>query len=177
MPESMYETIEDLLPVLKERLEMPKHNRFAKTSNKRTFEYIYVWQKKLKVENAHQIGEISTMYEIRASLVHGQGVFATENIPANTLLWHYEGEEMTLRDFKAQYGSDISCTYSLRRQNKIINGKNTWNLSHYCNESLTPNVILKKRALYTLEPISAGSEMFLRYPKNYLRDYKLSSSQ
>jgi SET domain-containing protein len=113
------------------------------------------------------------MYEVRESSVHGLGVFAMKDIPANTKLWDYVGEEMTLREFKDRYGKDLSCTYTMRRQNKIISGKDTWNLSHFCNESLVPNVVLKKRALYTLLPVKAGEEMFLRYPKDYQRSYDL----
>jgi len=113
------------------------------------------------------------MYEVRASATHGQGVFATQNIPANTLLWNYVGEEMTLREFKEAYGKDLTCTYVMRRANKIICGKDVWNLSHFCNESLTPNVLLKNRGLYTLRAISIGEEMYLRYPKDYPRTYEL----
>jgi len=110
---------------------------------------------------------------IAPSPIHGLGVFATQDIEKNQLLAHYQGEELSLREFKERYGNDISRTYSMRRQNKIISGKNTDNLSHYCNESLIPNVILKKRALYTLRPIKNGEELFLRYPQNYLRNYFL----
>jgi SET domain-containing protein len=113
------------------------------------------------------------MYEVRASTVHGQGVFATQHIPTNTLLWNYVGDEMTLREFKEAYGKDLTCTYVMRRQNKIICGKNHWNLSHFCNESLKPNVVLMKRALYTSRDICQGEEMFLQYPKDYPRDYVL----
>jgi hypothetical protein len=113
------------------------------------------------------------MYEVRESATQGQGAFASQDIPANTLLSHYEGTEMTLREFKEQYGKDLSCTYVMRRQNKIICGKDRWNLSHFCNESLTPNVILKKRGLYTLTAVKKGDELFLRYPKDYIRNYEL----
>jgi SET domain-containing protein len=111
--------------------------------------------------------------EIRESTTHGMGAFATEDLAENQFIAAYQGEELTLREFKERYGRDIRCTYVLRRQNKIINGKNTHNISHYCNESLTPNVILKKRALYTLTPVKKGQELFLRYPKDYPRDYEL----
>lgn len=110
---------------------------------------------------------------IAESLIHGLGVFATQDIAKNQFLAPYNGEELSLKEFKERYGNDISHTYVLRRQNKIISGKNTYNLSHYCNESLTPNVILKKRALYTLRPVKNGEELFLQYPKNYPRNYVL----
>ncbi len=100
-------------------------------------------------------------------------MIATQDIPKNTKLADYVGIKMTLKDFKQQYGNDIFHTYSMRRINKIISGKNHFNISHYMNESLTPNVALKQRGIYTLKPITNGEEMFLKYPKTYIRDYKL----
>lgn len=111
--------------------------------------------------------------EIRNSTVHGKGVFAVNCIKKNTRLADYIGEEMSLKDFKEKYGADISCTYHLGRCNRIINGKQHDNLSHYMNESKTPNAVLKKRGVYAAEDIAAGDELFLQYPKNYIRTYKL----
>ena len=112
-------------------------------------------------------------YRIDKSPIAGMGVFATKDIPAGVKLADYEGEEMSLKDFKTQYGNDISHTYSLRRINRIISGKKYFNVSHYMNESNTPNIILKQRGIYTLCTIKEGEEMFLKYPKRYIRDYVL----
>jgi hypothetical protein len=111
--------------------------------------------------------------EIKESPVHGKGVFATQDIPPNTKLWDYQGEEMTLREFKERYGNDISRSYSMRRINKIINGKNHDNLSHWMNESRHPNAIFKKKGVWTDKAIVKGEELFLRYPPNYIRNYTL----
>lgn len=111
---------------------------------------------------------------IQPSPVHGVGVFAKIDIPQGTRLAPFHGVEMSLRDFKAKYGSDTRRSYSLRRQNKIIDGKDVENLSHHCNESETPNVVLKSRALYTSKDIAQGEELFLKYPNQYPRDYALS---
>ena len=113
------------------------------------------------------------MYRISRSPISRLGVFAMQDIPAGYRLADYIGEEMTLKDFKQKYGNDISCTYSMRRVNKIISGKNHFNISHYMNESNDPNCFLKQRGIYTLKPIKKGEEMFLKYPKNYIRDYSL----
>lgn len=114
------------------------------------------------------------MYEVRESPIHGMGLFATENIPAKTRLSIYDGEEMTLKEFRIRYGNDTRHTYSMRRINKIIVGKGRDNPSHWCNESKEPNVCMMKRGLYTLRDVVKGEEMTLKYPLGYLRDdYRL----
>lgn len=115
------------------------------------------------------------MIEVRPSSIHGVGLFATQDIPANTRLADYHGEEMTLREFKERYGNDRRCTYLLRRANRIICGKGVDNVSHFCNESMNPNVCCKLRGLYTMRDVMAGEELCLRYPANYPRDYELNS--
>jgi len=113
-------------------------------------------------------------YYIAPSTIHGLGLFAKVDMSSNTRIADFKGEEMTLREFKERYGGDTRFCYSLRRLNKIIDGKQENNPSRYCNESLTPNVCLKKRGLYTCTPVKAGDELFLLYPKSYPRDYLLS---
>ena len=113
--------------------------------------------------------------EVRPSPIHGNGLFATEDIKKNTKLSEYVGVEMSITDFIKRYGRDRKYTYSLGRVNRIIVGKDcvNQNPSHFCNESSAPNVHLKGRGLYTLRDVSKGEELFLRYNKNYQRDYSL----
>lgn len=113
------------------------------------------------------------MYEVRPSPVHGLGLFATQDIKAGVRLSDFKGTEMTLQEFKAKYGNDTRFCYSMRRINRIIDGKNEDNPSRYCNESSTPNVCLKRRGLYTCSPVTAGDELLLSYPKTYPRNYTL----
>lgn len=49
----------------------------------------------------------------------------------------------------------------------------TLNISHYMNESLTPNCMLKKRGVYAVRDISVGEELTLHYGKTYPRTYTL----
>lgn len=115
------------------------------------------------------------LIQIDKSTVHGKGLFACSDIPRGTRIADYIGIEMTLREYREKYGMDTRYTYSLRRMNKIIDGRGYENPSHYCNESLTPNVCLMRRGLYTLRDVRKDEELFLQYPKNYPRDYVLLS--
>lgn len=113
------------------------------------------------------------MYEVRSSSIQGVGLFATQDIKPGVRLADFKGVEMTLREFKEKYGSDTRYCYSMRRLNKIIDGKSEDNPSRYCNESDSPNVCLKRRGLYTCSSVKAGEELLLAYPKIYPRDYTL----
>jgi SET domain-containing protein len=108
------------------------------------------------------------------SPIHGLGLFAKVNIKKDTCICNYIGDTMTLREYKNTGGIYKYC-YRMQRINRIIDGRNykTENPSHYCNESNTPNVIMKKKGLYALSDIAQGSECFLKFPANYPRDYVL----
>ncbi|GAB5538919.1 MAG: hypothetical protein Salg2KO_10220 [Salibacteraceae bacterium] len=125
---------------------------------------VYIWRK-------------PSNYGIRPSPIHGDGVFALEDLPSNQRLCDYAGLEMSLRDFKEQYGKDYRYTYKMTRIHKVICAKDLpfrhYNISNYINEHTIPNVCLKKRGLYTLRPIIAGEELVLYYGKSYPRDYDL----
>ena len=115
------------------------------------------------------------LVETRPSSIHGIGLFATVDIPANSKICDYVGVERKWCDYVALYGKDYRYAYVMRRINKIISGRDnvTENPSHYCNESKAPNVILKKKGLYTLCDCQKDSELFLLYPVYYNRDYVL----
>jgi SET domain-containing protein len=117
---------------------------------------------------------MTPIVKIMPSPIAGVGVFATQDIPRNTKLGDYKGVEMTLAEFKEQYGGDISYTYSLRFVNKILVGKDepyrSQNISHYMNEG-EQNCLLKKRGVYTTRDIKKGEELFLTYPKRYIRTW------
>ncbi len=115
---------------------------------------------------------------VKKSDIDNLGLFSLTSIPKNSKICDYIGDEMSLKDFKEKFGdykSNCLNTYRMKRINRIIVAKNyPNNLVNYINESLTPNVILKKRALYSLKEIKEGEELFLRYPDDYYRDYTLS---
>jgi hypothetical protein len=122
---------------------------------------------------------------VRKSTIPGtnmRGLFAKKDIPKNTLIADYKGIEMTITHFNELYDRDYRYSYSMRRQNKIINGRPreylTENPSHYTNESIPKNVNVElvKKGFYTTKDIKKGDELFLQYPKNYPRTYSLSLS-
>ena len=117
--------------------------------------------------------------ELRTSPVHGIGVFATEDLPAGSVIGEYTGIKMLKSDFVKQYGSDIQHVYWTKQnfpQSAVWVAKGEHrNFCTYINESADPNVALRKRVLYTLKNIPAGSELFLRYDSAYPRDYQLDS--
>ena len=115
--------------------------------------------------------------EIRQSSIDGVGLFSKVFIKKGTKIHDYNGVEYTLSHFKIKYENDISYCYVKRRANIVLVGKDepyrTNNLSHFCNESLTPNCVFKKSGLYTLCDIEPNTECFLLYPKYYVRSYSL----
>jgi SET domain-containing protein len=118
--------------------------------------------------------------EIKQSSIQGVGLFSTRDLHASEKLFDYIGVEMSLSDFREKYGEykkNSLNTYRMKRINRIIVAKEepflTSNLVNYINESLTPNCVLKKRALYALQDIPKGTELTLLYPKDYSRNYIL----
>ena len=119
--------------------------------------------------------------EIKQSPIQGLGLFTTRDLHAGEKLFDYIGVEMSLSEFREKYGNykqNSLNTYRMKRINRIIVAKEepflSANLVNYINESINPNCILKKRALYALQDIPKDSELTLMYPKDYNRNYILS---
>lgn len=116
------------------------------------------------------------------SPIHGLGLFAKKAIRTGQTVGKYEGVLISDAEFKQQYGDDTRYCYRFIKRVKplykgYIVGKQepylSTNASHYCNESLNPNVKLGGRKLVAIRDIEEGEEIFLRYPANYPRDYEL----
>lgn len=156
IPPCMYEH----LPPCDEVRELITRNK-RRSKNR---DMVYIWKKTERLT-------------IQPSTVHGNGVFAMENIPKNTRLYDYTGDKLKWSDFKEKYGKDYRYCYMMPRIQTIIVAKErpyrSYNYTNYINERYIPNVCLKKHGLYTLEDIDINEELFLRYGKNYPRDYTL----
>ena len=111
--------------------------------------------------------------ELRKSLIHGLGIFSNQTIPKNTVLGEYTGSKYSLKEFKNKYGNNTEHCYVARRQNYVICAKDQRNWISYVNESKEPNCKLISRLLTTTKEIKKDEELFLTYPKNYPRNYKL----
>jgi len=123
---------------------------------------------------------MTDLLAVKDSSIEGCGLFTLIDLKAGEKIINYFGEEMTLHEFKSIYGEykfNSLHTYRMKRINKIIVAKRepylSSNLINYTNESSTPNCILKKRALYALIDIPAHTELTLKYPSDYCRNYHL----
>ena len=101
--------------------------------------------------------------EVKDSPIHGNGLFATTDLKKGKI-YDYVGVEIAWSDYKGTYRN----TYSLRRVGKIIIGSDN-NPCQWLNQSEKANVILKRRALYALTDIPAGTELTLQ---KYFKGYK-----
>ena len=116
----------------------------------------------------------SPLVEVKPSLIlnAGNGVFAKCKIKKGTCLGEYKGVEMTLKEFRKLYPTSQKYYYSLRCE-KVLDGHPfvSQNISHYVNESASPNVILSRRKLRAAADIPEGQELYLTYPANYVRSW------
>jgi len=180
VPKDMYDDIKKVLGKADKKYPLYISKRFAGQEGGYG-EFIYVWKKKAVLEGGGLPKPTITneLVEVHKSPVGGLGLFAKVDIPANKRILDYEGVKMTLAEFKGKYGDDTRYTYSLRGpfSSGILVGKTkpylTTNLSHYANESNTPNIYYKSRGVYTKRAVKKGEELFLKYPKNYPRTYTL----
>ena len=124
----------------------------------------------------------SKVAEVKQSPIQGLGLFAKKAIRTGQTVGKYEGVLLSDAEFKEQYGDDTRYCYRFIKRVKplykgYIVGKEepflSTNASHYCNESLDPNVKLGGRKLVAIRDIEEGEEIFLKYPANYPRDYQL----
>ena len=102
--------------------------------------------------------------EVKLSNIHGHGLFTTVPLRRGQKIYDYVGTVMPWKDYKGDYRN----TYSLRRVHKIIVGDPS-NPCQWINRSDSPNVVLKRRALYALRNIQAGEELTL---EKYYIGYK-----
>ena len=93
------------------------------------------------------------LYRIRASNIHGLGVFSNIYIHQATIIAVYLGEEMSWKDFTTKYGpykENSLNTYPMRRVWKILVAKEelykSQNIVNFINEG-EPNCVLKKTSL------------------------------
>jgi SET domain-containing protein len=114
--------------------------------------------------------------KIQPSPVHGLGVFASRNIPKGTSISTFHGEEMTWKEFKAKYGSDMRYTYVRMPWLPLIVAKEKRNLITYVNDGYFKqdqghhNCVLKKQQLIAIEDIVEGQELLIQYRHNYFKN-------
>jgi SET domain-containing protein len=75
------------------------------------------------------------------SLIHGQGLFADQKIPAETWIIQYTGQKVDLKEGRRRdrFYNSIGYTLLFKLDSHYIDGLIGGNESIYINHSLTPN--------------------------------------
>ena len=114
--------------------------------------------------------------EFRKSPIHGWGIFAIRDFPAEYNLGEFIGTPMNHKEFTEKYGRDRRHTYMNSRYWKYRVAKEQRNWITYLNDGQhnqsvsKVNVYLKRWCCYTLKPVAAGEEILLAYGRYYRWD-------
>jgi hypothetical protein len=111
------------------------------------------------------------LYVVRNSPVHGRGVFATCNIPADTFLIEYEGERISEKEAVRRSGADPENPYHTfffsLETGKLIDGGDKGNDARWINHSCAPNCEAREEKgrvyIYTKRDIKRGEEFNYDY--------------
>ncbi|MGE9271536.1 MAG: SET domain-containing protein [Verrucomicrobiales bacterium] len=118
----------------------------------------------------------SELCEIRGSEIHGRGVYATQDIPAETQIIEYIGElidkdESETRAWAqhehAEKTGDAAVYIFTLDKKWDIDGNVPWNTARLINHSCDPNceawIVGKKIFIYALRDIKKGEELSFDY--------------
>lgn len=108
---------------------------------------------------------------VRNSPIHGRGVFATRNIPADTFLVEYEGERISEKQAAKRHGADPENPYhtfffSLENGKMIdggVDGSDARWINHACEPNCEAREEKKHVYIYTLRDIKRGEELNYDY--------------
>jgi len=111
---------------------------------------IDLWIKSLSPEEIVEFEERgrSTCCEVRESVIHGRGVFASRNIKEGELLFEYLGERISKKESddrawaqidRANETGEASVLIFTLNEDLDIDGRTPWNLARYINHTCNPN--------------------------------------
>ncbi len=114
----------------------------------------------------------------RRSAIHGNGVFASIDIPAGTRLIEYRGRLLTQAQSDSQYGGDADSGHTFLftlNEHYVIDGNREGNSARWINHSCDPNceaVLLEdaggdprrdRIVIESIRPIAGGEELTYNY--------------
>ncbi|MBK1826032.1 SET domain-containing protein [Haloferula rosea] len=118
----------------------------------------------------------SELCEIRGSVIHGQGVYATQDIKAETQIIEYIGELIDKDESEnrawaqhehAEKTGDAAVYIFTLDKKWDIDGNVPWNTARLINHSCDPNceawIVGKRIFIYALRDIKAGEELSFDY--------------
>lgn len=109
--------------------------------------------------------------EIRCSPIHGMGVFATRDFDPGEEIGVYTGRRFGPGKQHKSWNHQLTYLFGLS-DGSTIDGAQKGNAMRHLNHACTPNVEAMERygrgrklevAIFAVEPIAAGQELFLNY--------------
>lgn len=110
---------------------------------------------------------------VHDSPLHGQGVFAARDIPAETRILNYSGQRITPEQADERWpvnpDDPYHTFYFALSSGQVIDGGRRGNDARWINHSCTPNCEARESsdgtrvAIYALRDIPAGKELFYDY--------------
>ncbi|GAB2883993.1 SET domain-containing protein-lysine N-methyltransferase [Paralcaligenes sp. KSB-10] len=115
----------------------------------------------------------SSWHIVRQSTLHGTGVFAAKNIPAETRIIEYAGKRISPEKADALHpvnpDDPFHTFFFAISSGKVIDGGNQGNDARWINHSCAPNCEAQESAkgkrvyIVALRDIAAGEELFYDY--------------
>ncbi len=128
-----------------------------------------------KLTELHARGQ-SELCEVRGSVIHGRGVYATRDIPAETRIIEYVGELVDKEESerralaqheRAQQTGDAAVYIFTLNKRWDIDGNVPWNTARLINHSCEPNceawIEGKRIYIHSMRDIGAGEELTFDY--------------
>lgn len=115
-------------------------------------------------------------YIVKASAIHGKGVFARRKIPAGSCIIEYEGERIDWAEAERraeEKGKPINHTfYFSLHDGRVIDGGSHGNEARFINHACEPNCEAIEHEdgrvyIYALRPIERGEELSYSYALIY----------
>ncbi len=108
---------------------------------------------------------------VRRSSIHGRGVFAARDLPADEKIIEYKGERISWKKALKRHPHDPDnphhTFYFALEDGRVIDGKFNGNSARWINHSCQPNCEAREEkgrvTIYSLRDIEAGEELFCDY--------------
>lgn len=112
-------------------------------------------------------------FEVRASSVHGQGLFAMRDVPKHARIGEYKGPLISHKEYDRTVNKDYMFQVSLGvGKSAYVDASGTQSLARYVNHSsVHPNAYAyqynKKIYFRLLRPVQKNEEILIDYGKEY----------
>lgn len=114
------------------------------------------------------------LWEVRASAIHGMGMFAKTDIPAESRILEYVGERVDKKESERRRKAGNFFVFIVT-DDFDIDGLVDWNPARFINHSCGPNSEAREEEeqiwIYALRDIKAGEELSFNYGYD-LQDYE-----